>query len=145
MIIYTEQSIFESPADILGCPVNCMGTMGAGLAKEFKKRFKGLEIKYKTACQEGKMQIGKCRYFGINDKLICLFPTKNHWRDKTKLRYIYNGLAHFTDLQLPLLYFKDKFNKTDIKISFPQLGCGLGGLDWESQVKPIMEHYLKGE
>jgi hypothetical protein len=28
-------------------------------------------------------------------------------------------------------------------VSFPQLGCGYGGLDWEGQVRPVMEQYLK--
>ncbi|PRO75936.1 hypothetical protein C6Y10_16640 [Lactiplantibacillus pentosus] len=27
-------------------------------------------------------------------------------------------------------------------ISFPKLGAGNGGLDWEREVKPLMEKYL---
>jgi len=27
-------------------------------------------------------------------------------------------------------------------IAFPALGCGAGGLDYESQVRPLMHHYL---
>ena len=28
-------------------------------------------------------------------------------------------------------------------MAFPQLGCGNGELDWESEVRPLMERYLK--
>ncbi len=28
-------------------------------------------------------------------------------------------------------------------VSFPQLGCGHGGLNWKQEVQPVMEHYLK--
>jgi hypothetical protein len=28
-------------------------------------------------------------------------------------------------------------------VSFPQLGCGNGGLNWEDEVRPLMEKYLK--
>lgn len=30
------------------------------------------------------------------------------------------------------------------QVAFPQLGCGNGGLDWEGQVRPLMERYLAG-
>ena len=32
--------------------------------------------------------------------------------------------------------------KKDIRIGFPLMGCGLAGLDWEGQVKPIFEKYF---
>jgi len=38
MITTKHGSIFDSRAQVLVCPVNCVGVMGKGLALEFKKR-----------------------------------------------------------------------------------------------------------
>jgi O-acetyl-ADP-ribose deacetylase (regulator of RNase III) len=64
---------------------------------------------------------------------ILLFPTKENWRNPSKISYIEAGLQHFV-----LVYA----NKSINSIALPRLGCGNGGLAWED-VKPIMEKYLK--
>jgi hypothetical protein len=62
------------------------------------------------------------------------FPTKKNWRSPSKIEYIEMGLKKFVS----------EYEKLGItSIAFPLLGCGNGGLDWESEVKPLMEKYLK--
>ena len=46
MITFIEGDIFTSKCQTLVNPVNCMGVMGNGLAKEFKKRFPVCEASY---------------------------------------------------------------------------------------------------
>jgi hypothetical protein len=60
-------------------------------------------------------------------------PTKRDWRDKSRLEYIETGLTKFVEI-----YEQEAITS----ISFPRLGCGLGSLDWENEVRPLMEHYL---
>lgn len=48
------------------------------------------------------------------------FSTKNHWRFRSKLEWIEQGLK----------YFAEDYAKVDIEsIAFPKLGTSNGGLD----------------
>lgn len=60
---------------------------------------------------------------------IINFPTKKHWRSKSKLSDIRAGL---NDLVGQLKYLQIR------TIAVPPLGCGHGGLRWE-QVRPLIE------
>jgi len=61
-----------------------------------------------------------------------LFPTKNHWREKSPIEGIERGLQ----------WLVENYKKLDISsIALPALGCGLGGLDWKD-VGPLMCRYL---
>jgi len=135
MIIYRyDEDIFSSDADAIVNTVNCKGVMGKGLALKFKERYPEMYKEYKSLAKQGKITIGKLMLFKTKDgRIIINFPTKYHWRHKSKTEYIEKGLRYFVD------------NYKDWKIrsvAFPQLGCGEGGLKWE-EVKPIMEKYLE--
>lgn len=134
MIRYIEGDIFQSSAQVLVNPVNTVGVMGKGLAKEFKRRYPDMFKQYKTLCNNQEFDIGLLWLYQSPDKWILNFPTKKHWRGKSKLEYIEVGLKKFAETYE---------SKNIISISFPMLGCGLGELDWESQVRPLMEGYLK--
>lgn len=134
MIQYIEGTVFNTPAKTIVNTVNCKGVMGAGLALEFKLRYPLMYEDYVTKCNENKLMIGRPSLFKINENLLVLnFPTKNHWKDPSKLQYIEAGLA----------YFRENYHRVDIKaIAFPKLGTSNGGLDWKD-VKVLMEKYLK--
>jgi hypothetical protein len=66
-------------------------------------------------------------------KWVLNFPTKKHWRNASKPEYIEAGLKTFV-----AGYMRAGITN----IAFPRLGCGNGELDWESQVRPLMEKYL---
>jgi O-acetyl-ADP-ribose deacetylase (regulator of RNase III) len=130
---YVEGDILEAKTQVVVNTVNCKGVMGKGLALQFKKKFPLMYEEYKQQCKEGKITIGSLHLYKQTPRYWILnFPTKNHWRHKSKLEYIEKGL----------LEFKENYAEWGISsIAFPRLGCQLGGLDW-SQVKPIMEKYL---
>lgn len=141
MIEYMKptDSIFESGAEALVCPVNCVGVMGAGLAKEFKRRYPLMFQEYKDWCDTGLMEIGYGEMFceGLlsnpNFRYIYGFPTKGHWKEKSTLEIISSGLPR-------LVEFLRDFKYTSIAI--PALGCGLGGLEW-NDVRPMIEDAFK--
>ncbi len=131
-LIYRRTSIFDSPAQTLVNTVNCVGVMGKGLAKEFKKRDPEMFRAYKRLCDEKQIQPGVLWLWRGSDHWTLNFPTKIHWRNPSQLEWIEAGLKKFVD----------RYESTGIReISFPRLGCGNGDLDW-SEVKPLMEHYL---
>ncbi len=133
MIRYLEGDIFSTPAQTIVNTVNTVGVMGKGIALEFKKRYPDMFDKYKTACEKKKLKIGTLMLCYEADHWTLLFPTKEHWRNPSRIEYIEQGLMKFCNSYA-------EYGITSI--AFPKLGCGNGELDWNN-VKPLMEAYLK--
>ncbi|HFU77379.1 macro domain-containing protein [Sulfurovum sp.] len=133
MITYVRTNIFESNAQVLVNTVNTVGVMGKGLAKEFKRLYPDMFKSYQKFCEEGTLTVGKLQVYKTPNKWVLNFPTKANWRNPSKLEYIEQGLQKFVA----------NYERLGVKsIAFPMLGCGNGGLDWESEVMPLMEKYL---
>jgi len=134
MLTYVIISLFDSPAQTLVNTVNTAGVMGKGIAAVFKRLYPEMYERYRHLCQEGKLDAGMLYIYRTPNKIIVNFPTKKHWRQPSKVEYIEAGLQkfveHYTDYGIS-------------SVSFPQLGCGHGELDWEAQVQPVMERYLQ--
>ena len=133
MIEYLNMSIFDSPAECLVNLINCEGAMGKGLALEFKKRYPTMFLQYQRDCMQKKMGIGMLSLYTTSDIKILNFPTKEYWRYPSRLIHIEYGLRTFNE---SYEFFGLR------SISFPKLGCGLGGLDWKTQVQPLMVDFL---
>lgn len=133
MIEYIEGDIFDSPAQVIVNTVNTVGVMGKGLALSFKNRYPDMFEIYKKVCEKHQLTIGKLMLHQEADHWILLFPTKENWRNPSKLEYIEKGLMKFINSYA---------EKHITSIAFPKLGCGNGELDW-NLVKPLMERYLK--
>jgi O-acetyl-ADP-ribose deacetylase (regulator of RNase III) len=134
MITYVKSDMFQSSTKVLVNPVNTAGVMGKGLALEFKKRYPAMFEAYRTLCETGQFQVGDLWLYKAPDKWILNFPTKRHWREKSTLAIIETGLQKFIEM----------YAEAGIEsIAFPMLGSGLGGLDWERQVRTLMERYLQ--
>jgi O-acetyl-ADP-ribose deacetylase (regulator of RNase III) len=114
-------------------PTNCEGIMGKGLALKFKEAFPSNYSAYYAAYIDKKLEVGKVllhklkpmptkpKLLPTDPKWIINFPTKDHWRDGSKLEYITAGLW---DMRAQLI--KNKISS----VAIPALGCGLGGLNW---------------
>jgi O-acetyl-ADP-ribose deacetylase (regulator of RNase III) len=61
-------------------------------------------------------------------RYIINFPTKSHWRERSKIEDVEAGLV---DLQNVIRDYGIK------SIAIPPLGCGNGGLDWNI-VRPVI-------
>lgn len=133
MILYVEGDIFASPAEVLTNTVNTVGAMGKGVALTFRKIYPEMYEEYRKLCESGELTIGKLHVYRTPHKTILNFPTKKHWRNPSKPEYIEAGLK-----RLLINYDRLQFSS----IAMPPLGCGNGGLDFESQVKPLLEKYL---
>jgi O-acetyl-ADP-ribose deacetylase (regulator of RNase III) len=133
MLIYTKGDMFESEADILVCPVNCVGTMGKGLALQFKERFPELDAKYQAVLRSGDLYINHPCVVRANGQRVCLFPTKWHWREPSRIEWVVRGMNQFW-----WGYVSDA--DMDLTVAMPKLGCGLGGLTW-GDVKAVLDQY----
>ncbi|HHX18167.1 MAG TPA: macro domain-containing protein [Clostridium sp.] len=132
MFIYRIGDMFKSEADCLINTVNCEGYMGKGIAYQFKLLFPENYKDYIKACKTGHLRIGTLHYYKERGKVLINFPTKNKWRENSRIEYIEKGLNELVKL-LPML---------DVHtIAIPPLGCGNGGLEW-SEVKGLIEKKL---
>lgn len=133
MIEFTKGNIFDSYSEAYVNPVNCVGIMGKGLAFEFKNKYPNNFLEYQKSCRQHNVVPGKMLVYKTGTTFpsyIINFPTKTHWRQPSKLEYIENGLD---DLILNLI-------DLDIhSVSIPALGCGLGGLSWNTVKKLIID------
>ena len=140
--IIIEGNILDDDAQALVNTVNCKGVMGSGLALQFKEAYEDMFEAYKQACTENKVQLGKMHVWKQEGQsslisetsIIINFPTKHHWKDKSNLEDIKLGLQ-----DLRKVIAQEKIDT----IAIPQLGCGLGGLDWPD-VEPLIREELRG-
>lgn len=132
MIELTQGNIFDTEAEALVNTVNCVGVMGRGIAMQFKRAYPENFKAYKKACGAKEVFPGKMFVHDLNaiygPRYIINFPTKRHWRGKSRLEDIEAGLYDLVDVV-------DRSNISSIAI--PPLGCGLGGLNW-TDVRPLV-------
>jgi len=134
MLLYVNQNIFESPAQVLVNAVNTVGIMGKGIAKKYKELYPEMYQKYRYFCKNNMLETGKLWLYKDETKWILNLPTKNHWRNPSNIEYIELGLKKFVET------YEEKGIHS---ISFPKLETGNDGLDWDSEVKPLFEKYLR--
>lgn len=137
MIEYKSGDILEADVEALINTVNCVGVMGRGIALQFKKAFPDNFKAYAAACKRDEVQPGKMFVFETgqltNPRYIINFPTKRHWRGKSRLEDIDSGLVALAE----------EVRARDIRsIAVPPLGSGLGGLDWK-EVRGRIEEALQ--
>ena len=129
-------NIFNSDAHALVNPVNCMGTMGAGLARQFRGKYPAMHQAYLIQCQEHRLRLGKVHVFHHSpSRTIVNLPTKDHWRNPSTLAYVESGL----------IALNAALAEHDIRsVAVPALGTGLGGLRWQ-QILPLIHQHLTGD
>ena len=97
MIECKTGDIFAENAEALVNTVNCVGVMGRGVALQFKRAFPENFEAYAALCKRREMQPGRVFVFETGDVLppryIINFPTKRHWRGKSRIEDIEAGLA----------------------------------------------------
>lgn len=136
MIEFKNGDILAEEAEALVNTVNCVGIMGRGIALQFKNAFPDNFKAYAAACKRQEVQPGRMFVFETSrlthPRYIINFPTKRHWRGKSRMEDIDAGLnALAEEIRARKIH----------SIAIPPLGSGLGGLDWE-QVRPRIREVL---
>jgi O-acetyl-ADP-ribose deacetylase (regulator of RNase III) len=125
MIDFRNGDILKTQAEALVNTVNCVGIMGRGVALQFKNAFPANFKAYEGACAADEVRPGRMFVFEtgfVSDpKYIINFPTKRHWRGKSRIEDIEAGLLDLVEV------IRARGIRT---IAIPPLGSGLGGLNW---------------
>ncbi len=125
MIEYVKGNLLKAEAEALVNTVNTVGVMGKGVALQFRRAFPENYEAYAAAARRGEVVPGRVFSWESNrldgPRFILNFPTKRHWRGRSRLTDIEAGLD---DLRAVLI-------ERDVRsVALPALGCGLGGLEW---------------
>ena len=123
-----------------GC--NCQGVMGSGVALAIRKKWPIVFDRYKQLCdiaQDRVMLLGTAHFILIehNSDEVPLYVGNIF----TQLSFGKDGkrYASIEDVDVGLMT-AGKFAKLmKLPLYMPRIGCGLGGLDWESEVRPLVE------
>ncbi|GGP70177.1 type II toxin-antitoxin system antitoxin DNA ADP-ribosyl glycohydrolase DarG [Saccharothrix coeruleofusca] len=138
MIVHGVGDLLVADADALVNTVNCVGVMGKGIALQFKRRYPENFDAYAKACKSGEVRLGHMHVVELHSisgpRYVVNFPTKGHWKSRSKLEDIEAGLD---DL---IRVIRDLGIKS---IAIPPLGAGNGGLAW-SEVEPLIRRKLAG-
>ena len=137
MTDYTTGDILQADAEALVNTVNCVGVMGRGIALQFKNTFPANIEAYAEACNREEVQPGRMFVYATgfvhNPKFIINFPTKRHWRGKSR----------YEDIEAGLHALVEEIRARGIRsIAIPPLGSGLGGLDW-AQVRARIDDAMR--
>ena len=137
MIRFTTGNLLEADVEALVNTVNTVGIMGKGIALMFKEAFPVNFREYAAACKRGEVRTGRMFVTQTGNltgpRWIINFPTKQHWRSRTRTEWIDAGLE---DLRR---FIQEEGIRS---IAVPPLGCGNGGLSWSRQVRPRIETAL---
>ena len=137
MIEYKTGDMLAEEAEALVNTVNCVGVMGRGVALQFKRAFPENFKAYATQCKRNEMRPGRVFVFETGDVLfphyIINFPTKRHWRGKSRMEDIESGLVSLVE----------EIRSHGIRsIAIPPLGSGPGGLNWPA-VRRMLQKTLE--
>lgn len=134
MIRFETGDILKQDCEAIVNTVNCVGVMGKGIALQCKRAYPANFRAYSAACLQGRVVPGSLFTFDngglVNPRYIINFPTKRHWRNRSRIG----------DIDAGLVALVREIKELKIRsIAIPPLGSGLGGLSWPHVRQKIVE------
>ena len=132
-MIYKEQDIttVEAPA-LIAHGVNCADAMGSGVARAIYMKWPTVKAMYH---KHGSMQLGDAQFVDVEHGLLVAncFTQKTYGRDPD---FQYASPQAISEALKAVAAKAIEFGVDEVHI--PRIGCGLGGLDWERDVVPVL-------
>lgn len=120
--------LFDFPVVAHGC--NAKGVMGAGIARVFAQKFPNMLYTYEMLCGQELLAGGDVHAWKEDGVIGFNIITQTNPGADANAGFIYDGLSNAIDIA--------RYSMVD-QIAIPLIGCGIGGLEWEKDLKPIVE------
>ena len=151
MIKIVDGDLLQANVPLIAHQTNCLGVMGAGIAKAIRNKWPNVYAQYKDFCKD-------FNYSRVLLGLSQICKTKD-----TPIKYVANLFGEYsytesvspyenrhTDyyaLETALLALKADCIASSIKeLGIPyKLGCGLAGGDWDNVVYPMLQKLFADE
>lgn len=128
--IIDHTNIWHAEKGTIVIPVNCVGVMGAGLAKQCAERFGWIYKDYHVICRRGEWSLMTVKYYPLEgERGILLLPTKVDWKDPSELEWVASAIEKLGNIV--------RTGKIHMPLHVPMLGCGCGDLD-DTDVLPML-------
>ena len=151
MIKIVNGDLLQSNLPLIAHQTNCLGVMGAGIARFIKNKWNIVYTQYVDICKNfeySKDLLGKCQIcvtgefpikfvanlFGEYSVTESVAPFENRHTD-------YNALKKAL---LNLKAFCEDEEVTEVGIPY-KLGCGLAGGDWDGVVYPMLQELFAND
>ncbi len=108
--------------------------MGRGVAKDAAIRFPWIPLALGDVVEKSGNKVVL-----LPSARLISFPTKNYWRNPSCLKLIENSALQLLDCW-PII--TNAFTPAPLPVCLPKVGCGLGGLSWDSEVYPLLNQIL---
>lgn len=146
MIQIVEGDLLQSNVPVIGHQVNCLGIMGAGIAKQIKAKWFTVFSEYTRFCNKfvsDKELLGKCQFVKVDNSQIEYVANLFGEYSFAEAVAPFEGNRHtdYEALRESLISFKNQILEhgyTTAGIPY-KLGCGLAGGDWDGVVLPIIK------
>lgn len=144
MIQYLKKDITTVREGTIAHGVNCSGAFNAGIAKAIRKKWPRAYDRFKLN-GKGKRLLGTVDYTFVEmDELSGRHVIIINCY--TQMFYGFGG-GKYADIKAV-----DKTIKEAVRLAFvysndlymPKIGCGFGGLNWDKDVRPIVEDCAEG-
>lgn len=138
-IDFIDGDLLNVDSGIVVHQVNCMGVMGAGLAKALSDKYADLKPAYLRAVgsvEDKKALLGRTFYKQVSASLVIAncFGQYQYGRDKQH--------THYGALMYSLKQVAITASKNDMPVYIPYgLGCGLAGGDWSTVLELIIRAF----
>ena len=136
MIEVIQKDITTVESGVVAHGVNCQLKMGSGVALAVRKKWPIVYESY-MASPSGVKMLGTAHMINIHPAFDDLFVVNCY----TQNFYGYGGgkYADIDAVEESLTSVFDIAYTHELDVYLPKIGAGLGGLDWESEVLPIIE------
>lgn len=151
MIEIVNGDLLQSNLPLIAHQTNCLGVMGAGIAKSIKNKWNDVYTQYANFCKNFNYStglLGKCQVCVTGET-----PTKivanlfGEYSFTESVAPYENRHTNYDALKAALLDLKEFCEDEDItEIGIPyKLGCGLAGGDWDSVVYPMLQELFSND
>jgi len=132
---YEKRDITTIRTGTIAHGVNCQGVMGSGVARALYDKWPEVKEDY-LKCKDNRA-LGVVQTVQVEPSLYVVncFTQEHYGRDGRR----YASPEAISEALDRVCNFVRKSPFLPEEIYLPRIGCGLGGLDWERDVEPILQ------